>query len=73
MIFKNRKNIFYVEIGIILLSGIGGLLALISVCFRGSWISQEYFDKIHMHRSRDHLSKLTLKFNRFEFISLICI
>ncbi|CAH8666986.1 unnamed protein product [Schistosoma rodhaini] len=57
MIFKNRKNIFYVEIGIILLSGIGGLFALISVCFRGSWISREYFDQIHMHRNRDHLTK----------------
>ncbi|CAI2733993.1 unnamed protein product [Schistosoma spindalis] len=57
MIFKNRKNIFYVEIGIILLSGIGGLFALISVCFRGSWISQEYFDQVHMHRNRDHLTK----------------
>ncbi|KAH8863316.1 hypothetical protein KSF78_0002642 [Schistosoma japonicum] len=52
---KQKHILFYVEIGIILLTGLGGLFALISICVRGSWISQRFFDQVHIHTNPNNL------------------
>ncbi|KAK4475769.1 hypothetical protein MN116_001028 [Schistosoma mekongi] len=58
MLFNKQKhNIFYVEIVIILLTGIGGLFALVSMCVRSSWISQRFFEQVHIHTNRNNLTK----------------
>ncbi|KAH8863656.1 hypothetical protein KSF78_0002767 [Schistosoma japonicum] len=54
---KQKRNLFYVEIGIILLTGIGGLFALISICVRSPWISQRFFDQVHIHTNPNNLTK----------------
>ncbi|CAH8608369.1 unnamed protein product [Heterobilharzia americana] len=58
MTSQNKKyHIFYVEIVIILLTGIGGLLSLISVCVRESWISGKFIELVHLHSNDRILTK----------------
>ncbi|CAH8869129.1 unnamed protein product [Trichobilharzia szidati] len=51
----SNRQIFYVELVIIFLTGIGGTLALISVCLRSSWISIKLFKKLHRYSHFDNL------------------
>ncbi|CAH8869075.1 unnamed protein product, partial [Trichobilharzia szidati] len=53
----SNRQIFYVELVIIFLTGIGGTLALISVCLRSSWISIKLFKKLHRYSHFDNLTK----------------
>nr|CAH8869052.1 unnamed protein product [Trichobilharzia regenti] len=53
----SNRQIFYVELVIIFLTGIGGTLALISVCLRSSWISVKLFKKLHRYSHFDNLTK----------------